>query len=183
VHLIHRCGPDSAATPEHERRWERWPIPSQGAALVLGHDDTVELRTGCDASAVAHLVPFVENDAPNAALVVPVGACKLFVDGAVPLGLTVLGERAELVLARTRLYFTAREPLTVTSHVGEPEECALCGDPLEGSQVIQCTGCGATSHEGALPDGSERLCFSHHGRCPRCRLTREDFAWTPPEDA
>jgi hypothetical protein len=113
---------------------------------------------------------------------VAAGERGLFVDGEQPLRLSVLSERSEISLRGERLYFTAREPLRVELWSGDPDECALCGEPLDGARVIVCTGCGAATHEGALPDGGERLCFSHHGRCPRCHLTRGDFSWTPEDD-
>ena len=179
MYLLRRLEAASANSPDSG--WERVRIPPEGAALLPAGGGAVEIRAGRHPRAAAHVVPFVESDRPHAALVVARDRHTLFVDGRAPLGLAVLDERAELVLGATRLYFTAREPLAITPYAGDPDGCALCGEPLEGARVIACTGCGATTHEGALPDGRELLCFSHHGRCPRCRLTREDFAWAPAE--
>jgi hypothetical protein len=174
VFLLHRSDDD--------RGWARRRILDEGVALLPAGGDTVEIVAGDHPDAAARVLPFLENDRANAALVVAASGHAIFVDGCPPLGLAVLDERAELVLNGTRLYFTAREPLVVERYAGAPDDCALCGDPLEGALVISCTGCGAITHEGTLGDGRELLCFTHHGRCPRCRLQREDFAWMPPED-
>jgi hypothetical protein len=174
VFLLHPC--------DDGRGWARRRIHDEGAALLPAAGDSVEIVAGRHPDAAAHVLPFVENERPSAALVVAASGHSIFVDGCPPLGLEVLDERAELVLNGARLYFTAREPLVVARYAGNPDGCALCGDPLEGALVIACTGCGAITHEGTLGDGRELLCFTHHGRCPRCRLQREDFAWAPPED-
>lgn len=162
--------------------WARLAIPPHGAALRHHGDGTqVELFAGRDAQAPAHVVPFFENERPHAALLVAPSARAVFLDGVTPLGLAVLGERSELMLGGVRLYFTAREPLVVSRCAASAEECALCGDACEGALVVRCSGCGAVTHEGALRDGRELLCFSHGGRCPRCQLTREDLDWTPED--
>lgn len=170
------------------RSWERVPVPPEGVALVRVREETgaaervhVAIVPGRAPDAAAHLVPFEENQRPSAALVLAPSAESLFVDGVAPLRVCVLGERSEIALARTRFYFTARRPLAVTRHTGGAADCALCGESVEGAQVIACTGCGAVTHEGALAGGEERRCFSHHGRCPRCHVSRDDFAWIPEQ--
>lgn len=170
VKLIHR--PDTGAL------WRRADIPSEGLALLRGASGAVELATGRDANAAAYVVPFLENERFQAALVLARAERDLCVGGRRPLPVTVLDERAEIVLGGARLYFTAREPLSIALYAGEAS-CSVCGDPARDCIAIVCTGCGAVAHEGRLAGGEPRLCFTHRGSCPGCELRREDFAWWP----
>jgi hypothetical protein len=96
----------------------------------------------------------------------------------VPLPVTVLEERSEIVWRDRRFYFTQRRPLEARPYEGDAE-CGVCGEPAGGCVAITCSGCGAVSHEGALREGGERACFSHRSGCPGCGLDRPDFAWSP----
>ena len=138
----------------------------------------MEIALAATRQADAYVVPFVESEVRHAALVVTRGVRDLYVGGRRPLDVSVLEERAEIVLGGKRLYFTGREPLAVSRHEGDAS-CGVCGDPARGSEAIECTNCAAVTHEGALAEGGERLCFSHRGACPGCQLRREDFDWTP----
>ncbi len=164
--------------------WSRTPIPDGGLALWRRGPDKVELGSVSEAPetpADAWVVPFIENGSRHAALVVAPGVRDLFVGGRSPLDVIVLEERIELVIRGARLYFTAREPLVIARHEGAAS-CGVCGEPVKDCDAIGCTSCAAVTHEGALADGGERLCFSHRGSCPGCQLRREDFDWTPEAD-
>lgn len=164
--------------------WSRTPIPDAGLAVGRGSAGEVELMpaTGGERTcADAWVLPFIESGVPHAALVVAPGVRDLFVGGRRPLGVLVLQERAEVAIGRERLYYTAREPLVIARHEGDAN-CGVCGEPAKGCDAITCTSCAAVTHEGALVDGGERLCFTHRGSCPGCQLRREDFEWTPEAD-
>jgi len=174
VRLLHRSG--------RNRDWECCRVPAGGATLRLSDGGSIEITAGREPDAAAHVVPFAEGSRESAALVVAPDTRAIFVDGRSPLGVSVLEERSEVVIGDTRLYLTTREPLLVAPHAGDTADCALCGDSVAGDHVIACSNCGAVTHEGPRADGGERFCFTHRGCCPGCRLRREDFAWTPPED-
>lgn len=171
--------------PDHSGSgWSRTPIPDGGLALRRGGPGEVELESApgdAPTPADAWVLPFVENGTRHAALVVAPGVRDLFVGGRRPLDVLVLEEGMELVMGGARLYFTAREPLVIARHQGDAL-CGVCGEPAKGCDAVACTSCAAVTHEGALADGGERLCFSHRGSCPGCQLRREDFNWTPEAD-
>lgn len=164
--------------------WSRTPIPDGGLALWRGGSGNIELQPAPGAGrtpADAWVLPFVENGTRHAALVVAPGVRDLFVGGRRPLDVLVLEENMEVVIGRARFYYTTREPLVIARHQGDAS-CGVCGDPVKGCDAIGCARCAAVTHEGALADGGERLCFSHRGSCPGCQLRREDFDWTPEAD-
>lgn len=170
--LVHRPEPDQA--------WQRCAISELGIAIVPMDAGAVALASGSDPRAPARVVPFALHGVPAAALLVRPGAMDVHVGGRRPLSVSVLEERSELLVGGARLYFTARRPLQVASYRGAAA-CGVCGEPVDGCQVIVCTGCAAVAHEGALAEGGERSCFSHLGACPGCQLPREAFAWLPEE--
>ncbi len=164
--------------------WSRTPISDGGLALWRGGSGAVELGPAPEDAltrADAWVLPFVENGARHAALVVAPGVRDLFVGGRRPLDVLVLEEHMEIVLGGARIYFTAREPLVIARHEGAAN-CGVCSEPVKDCDAIGCTSCAAVTHEGALADGGTRNCFSHRGSCPGCQLRREDFDWTPETD-
>jgi len=174
LYLIHRYEPGQS--------WQRSKIPELGTAIVSTGAGASALRDGPDPHAPARVVPFDFQGRPAAALLVRPGGVDVVVGGRQPLSLSVLEERSEILVGDATLYFTARRPLEVSSYHGEAV-CGVCGDPVDGCQVIVCTGCGAIAHEGALVEADERACFTHRGVCPGCELPREAFSWLPEETA
>jgi hypothetical protein len=172
MRLIHR--------PDGDTDFRRTEIPHEGLALRRVASGSVEFVPFANANArdAAHVLPFVENEVRSAALVVAPGVCDLYVGGRRPFDVCVLAERAEIVLGTARVYFTAREPLTVARYEGDAP-CGVCGEGVRGCDAITCTYCAAVTHAGALADGAERQCFEHRGSCPGCGLRTEDFEWMP----
>jgi hypothetical protein len=176
VHVIHR--------PDRDTDFRRAEIPDEGLALRRGASGGVELvpLEKVHAHDAAHVLPFVENEVRCAALVVAPGVRDLYLGGRRPVDVCVLAERDEIVLGKGRLYFTAREPLSVARYEGHAS-CGVCGDAVRGCVAITCTHCAAVTHAGTLADGGERSCFEHRGSCPGCGLRKEEFQWTPDESS
>jgi hypothetical protein len=173
MHLIHRA---------ENGRWVRSRIPEAGCSLVRvrrGDGSSATRLVDRDlAGALARVVTFVDGGVRCAALVCRPFAREVAVAGSTPLGVTVLRERAELLIAGERLYFTEREPLRPQRFVPADDAAARCrvcdGDLEEGASVIRCTRCHTTSHED---------CFAHQGdQCAGCGVHRREFEWMPPED-
>jgi hypothetical protein len=174
MQLIHHDG-------EGDPRWTRTEIPEEGLGLVCDAPGDVELVSVRERRADAWIVPFRESEGlPQAALILSPRARDFFVGGRRPAEVSLLEERSEVVLGGARLYFTARRPLEVERYEGGAV-CGVCGESANGCEAIRCAQCQAVTHEGAMADGSERLCFTSRGRCPGCQLRREDFDWKPEE--
>jgi hypothetical protein len=175
MQIIHRHDSDS--------EFRRSEIPVWGLALrrsSAGGMKLVRSRTA-HADDAARIVPFVENQVHQAALIVSSGVRDLTLGGRRPVDVCVLGERDEIVLGGSRAYFTSRTPLAVSRCDDEASDatCGVCSDVVGGSEVIACTHCSAVTHAGALSDGGTRDCFEHRGSCPGCGLRKQDFEWMP----
>jgi hypothetical protein len=172
MQIIHRLDGDA--------EFRRSEIPDGGLALRRDASGVARLVRARRAHAedVARIVPFVENEARHAALIVAPGVRDLTLGGLRPVDVRVLVERDEIVFGENRAYFTSRAPLEV-SRQEEDASCGVCGDGVRGCEVIHCTHCAAVSHAGALLDGGARDCFAHRGSCPGCGLRKQDFEWMP----
>jgi len=165
--------------------FQRTPIPPTG--LGLRRDaGSVALVGAEDERAVARLYTVEEHGAPRVAMVCAAGVPGLFLDGARPLGVELLGERAELSLGGVRLHVTERAPFVVAPFVGDAgHRCAVCADAVEpGDAAVVCPGCRAVHHEGtfARAEGGARACFSYRGgACADCDLSRAECEWIPEE--
>jgi hypothetical protein len=176
MQLIHRLdGPG-----DRDSEFRRSEIPDGGLTLRRSASGGVKLvrARGAHAEDVARIVPFVENEARQAALIVAPGVRDLTLGGLRPVDVCVLAERDEIVLGGSRAYFTTRSPLVVSRHEHDAC-CGVCGDPVRGCEVIACTHCAAVTHAGAVLDGDPRDCFEHRGSCPGCGLRKQDFEWMP----
>jgi hypothetical protein len=171
---------------KHEAGWARIGIPTEGLSLRRA-EHGVELRAGQTRDALAWVIPFREGGRAQAALLVPALPTRLLVNGYRPFGLTVLGERDEILAYEETLYFTARRP-AVLSRFGEgepPVPCGRCGGRLgAGDLVVRCPSCGSQHHEGVPARGDAPLrCWSFDAECGACRQPLDQMLWSPEEEA
>jgi hypothetical protein len=176
------------AQPDGRRRWARHELPDGGLALAV--DATGALALGDaprEGALVACLVPLQLRGARETALVVAPEAPAILVDGFPPLGIELVGDRAELRIAGETLYLGACAPARPTRLDSAPDgaRCARCLRELAtGDMVLRCPGCDAWHHDGERAGGAGELrcAASYDLLCAGCRLPWSAVAWSPEEE-
>lgn len=149
-------------------------IPPAGCGLRADVEHGLALVDPDAPAAAARLLVVAEHGAPRAVLVTVPGARGVFVDGVRPLGVAPLGDRAELLVGGVCARLHAFAPPAATDFpAGHGAACcAVCGAAFApGDRVLECPGCHALHHEGALgrAEGGERCCLAYRGgRCAGC---------------
>jgi hypothetical protein len=132
----------------------------------------------------ARFLRFGTGNERRTALVLPVGAAARVNGRPVLGGLRVLEHKDEVILGRSRLFYSAEStPVVVVFRRAEGARsptCPLCRGPVrDGDRAVQCPGCGRWFHQADKP------CWTY---APTCRFCNHPTAlggeagWRPERE-
>jgi hypothetical protein len=139
---------------------------------------TVPDARGSQAGAVevggVYFLRFGAGNESGAALLLPPGVAARVNGRPVLGGLRVLEHRDEVIIGRSRLYYSAEAtPVVVVFRRAEGSRsptCPLCRGPIrDGDRAVQCPGCGRWFHQAdAGEDKPAKPCWTYAPTCRFC---------------